>query len=409
MKSNWSVASLRGVSGDWTFYSAVVSARNVSERIRSSHKIREAKALEDFLQRTLKPRVTKIARYLIKRDDRFFNSIIVGIFGGVPRWTEFDLSKVSVKFDLDDSDELKNTLGLLTFDGDEKMFAIDGQHRVEGIKLTYEEDPKRVAEDQYPVIFVAHLDTAPGKIRTRRLFCDINKNAVPVSEGDRVVIDEDDVSAVVARNVYANYPPFKNGTEIAVTERKENMIEKGRDRFTSLLALFTVCKRLKKLHRKRKGTLETEPNNVNAFREIVCSFFDFSFAHERSLNRYFNDRKTTLEAERTNNRNLLFRPVGLEVLSRLYVHFCLRNNLETYRYGLEHLRFRSPGGVFDMILWNSGRIEATAKAKKAAVGLCLYLLRELSAKDATKLTESLRELTKRQSYTLPPKLPRLGH
>jgi DNA sulfur modification protein DndB len=215
------------------------------------------------------------------------------------------------------------------------------------------------------------------------------------------------VSAVVARNVYANYPPFKNGTEIAVTERKENMIEKGRERFTSLLAVFTVCKRLKKLHRKSRGTPETESANVNSFRDIVFSFFDFSLAHERSLNRYFKGR-TTLEAERKNNRNLLFRPVGLEVLSRLYVHFSLRNNIETYRYGLEQLRFRSPGGVFDMILWNSGRIEATAKAKKAAVELCLYLLRELPAKDVMKLTETLRELTKKQNYSLPARLPRLG-
>lgn len=409
MKSNWSIPSLRGVSGNWTFYSGVVSARHISERIKPSHEIREAKALEDYLQRTLKPRVTKIARYLSKRDDRFFNSIIVGIFGGIPQWTEFDLSKVTAKLDLENSSELKDTLGLLTFGGDEKMFAIDGQHRVEGIRLTYKKSPERVAEDQYPVIFVAHLDTPSGKTRTRRLFCDINKNAVAVSEGDRVVIDEDDVSAVVTRNVYANYPPFKKGTEIAVTERKENLTEKGRERFTSLLALFTVCKRLKKLHRKTRGTSETEPDNVKAFRDIVYAFFDFSLAHERSLNRYFNGEKTTLEAERRDNRNLLFRPVGLEVLSRLYVHFSLRNNLQTYQYGLRQLRFRSPGGVFDMILWNSGRIEATAKAKNAAVQICLYLLRELPAKDATKLTESLRELTKKQDYSLPPRLPRLAH
>src|ERR1700752_711730 len=72
MRSEWSVPSLRGVSGNWTFYGAVVSARNISERIKPSHEIREAKALEDFLKRTLKPRVTKIARYLSKRDDRFF-------------------------------------------------------------------------------------------------------------------------------------------------------------------------------------------------------------------------------------------------------------------------------------------------------------------------------------------------
>jgi hypothetical protein len=62
---------------------------------------------------------------------------------------------MSAKLDLQEPGELKDTIGLLTFGGDEKMFAIDGQHRVEGIKLTYKKEPERVAGDQYPVIFVA--------------------------------------------------------------------------------------------------------------------------------------------------------------------------------------------------------------------------------------------------------------
>jgi hypothetical protein len=39
----------------------------------ASKEIRESKALDDYLQRDLKPRVTKIVRYLKMRDSRFFN------------------------------------------------------------------------------------------------------------------------------------------------------------------------------------------------------------------------------------------------------------------------------------------------------------------------------------------------
>ena len=403
MSSAWCVPSLRGISGDWVYYSALVNARHVSERIKPSKEIREAKALEDFLQRTLKPRVDKIASYLSKRDSRFFNSIIVGIFGGVPRWTEFDLSNVTEKLALKNLIELKETLGLLVFGGDEKMFAIDGQHRVEGIKQTFQKNPERLREDQYPVIFVAHLDTPAGKVRTRRLFCDINKNAVAVSAGDKVVIDEDDLSAVVTRRVYATYAPFKKGSEIAVSERKEVLVEKDKERFTSLLAIYTVCNRLKKLYKKPRGTLEAAPENVSTFQEIVCEFFTFVITYESSLNRYFRHGKTTLQAERENNRNLVFRPVGLEVLARLYTHFAARSTLAKLQYALEEYRFRNPGGIFDGVLWNRGRIEASAKAKKAGVDMCLYLLHELTPKEEAKLTGTMRELTKNIDYRLPPK------
>jgi DNA sulfur modification protein DndB len=134
-----------------------MKAEHICTRIRPSHEIREAKALEDFLQRTLKPRVEKIARYLGKRDSRFFNSIIVGVFDGLPSWAEFDIEKATKKLDGEGLLEVKESVGLLIFEGREKMFAIDGQHRVEGIKLAYKKNPDRIAADQYPVIFLAHL------------------------------------------------------------------------------------------------------------------------------------------------------------------------------------------------------------------------------------------------------------
>jgi hypothetical protein len=118
---------------------------------------------------------------------------------------------------------------------------------------------------------------------------------------------------------------------------------------------------------------------------------------------YFRKGKITLQAERHNNKNLFFRPVGLEVLARLYFRFAQRNKLNALRYALKSLHFQNPGGVFDGILWNAGKIEASAKAKKAAVEFCLYLLHELPVKDEAKLTGALRELTKKYDYVLPPR------
>lgn len=396
------IPSLRGVLGDWVYYSALLKAKDISKRIKPSHDIREAKALEDFLQRALKPRVRKISQYLIRRDSRFFNSIIVGIFDGLPQWAEFNLGTVAGKLTIENPHEIKESLGLLIFNGDEKMFAIDGQHRLEGIKLAYKDEPKRIGEDQYPVIFVAHMDTAAGKIRTRRLFCDINKNAVAVSEGDKVIIDEDDLSAIVTRRLYAKYPAFRRGWEIAVTERKEILEQNSEERFTSLLAVYTVCKRLKKLHKRPRGTLENGSESVEAFQKTVAVFFDFIIRYEPSLRGYFEKGSTTLAAERKNNTNLFFRPVGLEVLARLYAHFAARDKLVTLQHALQTFHFKNPRGIFDGILWNRGKIEASAKAKKAGVDLCLYLLHELGPAQRARLIETLREVKKDPDYSLPP-------
>ena len=404
MNAKWHIPALRGALGDWVYYSALVKAEHISERIKPSHEIRESKGLEDFLQRALKPRVNKIAQYLSKRDSRFFNSIIVGIFDGLPQWVEFDLDNVADKLSIMEPNALKESLGLLIFTGQEKMFAIDGQHRVEGIKKAYLENPHHIAEDQYPVIIVAHLDTAGGKVRTRRLFCDINKNAVAVSAGDKVVIDEDELSAIVTRRVYATYRPFNKGREIAVTERKEVLEKEGEERFTSLLALYTVTKKLKRLFQKKRGTLEAEPDNVNDFQRVVVNFFDFVIKHETSLNKYFVHKRTTLKAERKNNKNLFFRPVGLEVLARLYTHFYSRKNLSRLEDGLNRIKFLNPGGVFDKILWSQGKIIAGTKEKTTAVELCLYILGEVDDRQSKDLLSKLREITKNSACQLPKKL-----
>jgi DNA sulfur modification protein DndB len=236
------------------------------------------------------------------------------------------------------------------------------------------------------------------------LFCDINKNAVPVSEGDKVVIDEDDLCAIVTRRVYANYSPFKGGREIAVTERKEVLDKEGRERFTSLLALYTVTKKLKRLFHKNRGTLDFDPENITRFEMIVTDFFDYILEHEATLKGYFKQKSTTLSAERTHNRNLFFRPIGLEILARLYVYFSTRNTLSQLTLGVTRINFQNPGGVFDGILWSQGKISARAKEKTAAVDLCLFMLGKLNTNEKQELLVRLREITKNPYYKLPLKV-----
>lgn len=172
-----------------------------------------------------------------------------------------------------------------------------------------------------------------------------------LSDGDKVIIDEDDLCAVVARRIYAEYPAFRAGKEIAVTEKKEQLVQDGKEKFTSLLAIWTVCKNLKRLFKKARGTAEIAPENVQALQGIVADFFDYAIQHELSLNRYFKKHKTKLATERKENRSLCFRPISLELLARLYVHFHSRQKLAVLNWALKHLRWENPGGVWDGTVW----------------------------------------------------------
>ena len=73
-----------------------------------------------------------ILHYLLKREDRFFGSIVVAAIGGDPKFAPVDM---------EDKPELQLFLkitdfgfGILTFDGEQKYYALDGQHRLKAIK-----------------------------------------------------------------------------------------------------------------------------------------------------------------------------------------------------------------------------------------------------------------------------------
>jgi len=90
--------------------------------------------------------------------------------------------------------------GVLTFDGTHQFFALDGQHRLRAIKDAVKKQPELGAED-IGVIVVPHFDTPEGKQLTRRLFTNINRNAVKTSKQEDIALDEDDGFAITTRRL----------------------------------------------------------------------------------------------------------------------------------------------------------------------------------------------------------------
>ena len=181
IKEKLILPTLRGCVGDWVYYSSLMNASQISSWIETAKNIREAQSLEEVLQRDLQKRIKNIAKYIKSDESRFFNSIIVGVFDGIPNWVEFEFPTEAKKIIGDNklNENIKKSMGLLIFEGNEKMFAIDGQHRVEGIKEALKNSNNNL-DDEYSIIFIAHTDDKLGMKRSRKLFSDINKNVLPV-------------------------------------------------------------------------------------------------------------------------------------------------------------------------------------------------------------------------------------
>lgn len=130
--------ALRAEMGDWVYYISFMRMRDIASRISVVDDIHSSMSLKELLQRMVTNNSKKIADYLLGQEQRFFNAIVVGTYGGSPNWHEISvkgrdkIEKVP--------ENVEGTMGLLELRGDEKLFAIDGQHRVKGIEEAISKD-----------------------------------------------------------------------------------------------------------------------------------------------------------------------------------------------------------------------------------------------------------------------------
>jgi DNA sulfur modification protein DndB len=202
------VPAIRGKMGDWVYYLTVMKLGKVANEVTFADKLHSASELDELIQREIGVRVEReMVPYLLNQSQRFYGSIIVAVYGGEP---EFHEVKVSEGHHLIDEDSSRSSygFGLLRFDGSQRYFALDGQHRLSSIKIAVERNPDLAKED-ISVILVRHDNSPDGMERTRRLFSTLNRKAVPTKVGLNIAIDEDDPVAICTRRLTREHPYFK--------------------------------------------------------------------------------------------------------------------------------------------------------------------------------------------------------
>ncbi|PAM92842.1 DndB, partial [Flavobacterium sp. IR1] len=191
--------ALRGKIGIWNYYVCNLSFNEVNEYVkRIDNELHSSSALSDLIQRNITENYKSIMEYILKQDERFFNSLVLAVYDGDPEWIEVELN-------FDDNEYFN--MGFLKLSGKEKIFPVDGQHRVEGIKKSLE-SKSELANETIPAIFIGHTKSTEGIKRTRRIFSTLNRYAKPVSARDIIALDEDDIVAIITREIVENHDLF---------------------------------------------------------------------------------------------------------------------------------------------------------------------------------------------------------
>lgn len=307
--------------GDWTYYISFMSIGEVAERVSIVQDIHHESALKQLLQRGLTKNAEKIASYLQMQEQRFFNAIVVGTYGGKPQWHEVAVRQLGRP---DFEGGLEGALGFLELTGEETLFAIDGQHRVAGIKKAIREEPN-LGEEEIAVIFVRGVaagkreDDPEGYQRTRRLFTTLNRNAKPVQKKDIIALDEDDVVAIITRDFLEQHQLFKGKVSVRATK---SMPPTDQRNITSIVTLYDALdlvlrdrirgwRDFKKL-RPPDAELQKFSDRGRNFWALICQHFP---PFLEILNREPSD-DLVAQFRHQAGGNILFRPIGLLAVVR---------------------------------------------------------------------------------------------
>ena len=320
--------ALRGIMGDWVYYSCLMSLNELSSRVEYAKDIHKHAALSQMIQRRLEgERSVKIADYLKSQSQRFFNSLVIATYGGSPNWHPLEEVR-----DIGQLDRLKGlaqetveSVGFLAFRGDEKLFALDGQHRLAGIKRTVREGVEQDPYDEVSVIFVAHEATPEGLQRTRRLFTTLNKTAVSVSKGDIIALDEDDVMAICVRRLIEDTDLFQENRIAFVANN--NMPVGNSTSLTTIGNLYDVLTILFtsstfELKRRKADLQKIRPEDaeLDTYFDYATSYFHFLRREFAELREFFaagNTEDIVRKYRGSHGGNALFRPIGLEIYTRI--------------------------------------------------------------------------------------------
>lgn len=377
--------ALRGVMGNWVYYSCLMTIDELSRRVAFAEELHNNKALSGMIQRQLKKhRGTQIAEYLQTQQDRFFNSLVVATYGGQPNWYAIsEVRTTSRQIELQDlPEETIESVGFLTLRGDEKLFALDGQHRLAGIKKAVRDGVEDDPYDEISVIFVEHRKNKQGLERTRRLFTTLNKTAKPVSKGDIIALDEDDVMAICVRRLIEETELFA-GSRIAFVATN-NMPVRNMESLTTIGNLYdiltiTFTTAESELKRSKADLQRVRPSDseLDKYLDYAVELFELFRSNFAELGEYFAAHDTepvVREYRGVHGGSCLFRPIGLDLFATVVARLTKDMALAEAVKQAAKLPTELSEEPFEGLVWDSAKKTILNRHKVTLRETLLYML-----------------------------------
>lgn len=253
--------AFRFTMGGLEFFVTKMNASEIAETVHFASDLFQGKTLSEAIQRNLAVnRASKeIAFYWRENEARFFNSIVIAAWQGGATFQAIESLDSGIDFFntlLQKDKRMHNSFGILAFDGSEQYYALDGQHRVRAIQLMHNQPgdfppPDGFKDDEFTVIIVPTAEdesVEQFRVRYRRMFSALNRYAKPTDNATNIVMDEDDVFAIVTRRLITDHSFFRWGdndweNERVKTDGGKNLTA-GQAYFTQIEVLYGVTERL---------------------------------------------------------------------------------------------------------------------------------------------------------------------
>lgn len=342
--------ALRCRMGSWDYYVVKMSMRELAENVRFASEIYDDRTLDEAIQRTLNEKRVKgdIVTYLKVQRDRFFSSVVVAAKGGTPIFYDVQVTS-DERFAVFRNDRrLNESFGVLQFDGTQKYYALDGQHRLAAIRTLLDRSdplsegaPKNFeAEEISVVVVVPKEDEDDDQFlrKYRRLFSSLNRYAKPTDQVTNIIMDEDDAFAIITRRLVSEHEFFawagRQQESRRVKTKKGKNLSTQDSYFTTLETLYEMNITMLSSRTRKNSGWTPEAQNRNDFKrlrptdEYLDSIFDELLLYWNGIleeipelsNEPSTMRTHTLAPEGEDDKgtdHLLFWPIGQEMLATI--------------------------------------------------------------------------------------------
>ena len=281
--------ALKARMGTWDYYIIKMKMTDLVKEVDFASRLYDSKTLDDAIQRTLNEGRVKseIVNYLARRTDRFFSSLVVAALGGNPTFTPVRITD-DERFAVLKAGNVDEAFGVLTFNGGQRYYALDGQHRLKSIKTLIEggstDDipplPPGFLEEEVSVIMLVREEEDDEEfLRSyRRLFSSLNRYAKPTDQDTNIIMDEDDWVAILTRRLLTEHEFFLwkgRALESPKLKTKGKNLRSGDSFFTTLQTLYAMNETLLMTPQRDKQRYGTKPFKFfNPGEPLLDAMFD---------------------------------------------------------------------------------------------------------------------------------------